>query len=531
MDHQLRSAGSFDGRFKEAREEIAKYAFALMCVGLATFTRVELDATLGNKLPFGTYFLAVIFAAWLGGTGPAILCLACSVPAAAHFIIEPHDSLTIPDPASQIALGVFALVGIVSILLFHGIERKSSIAAESLRKVELLNQELTVANEAKDEFISLLAHELRNPLAPLQTAAELLQMSNLTPTQVNDTGRLCARHLAHMRHLVDDLFDVSRYLRGQLKLQIETVDLRQSIDEAIEFVKSQIDAKHQLLKVLVPQEPTMLAIDPLRITQAVSNLLVNASKFTPDGGRITLLVEQTDQHAHIIVKDTGQGIDPSMRELIFEPFNQVVPGRARLNGGLGLGLTLVKKLVELHSGRVSVSSSGLGRGSCFTIQLPLLTPEMTASPCVLMDDRASPGLRTESPSTNLVLIVDDNEDAASTLGTLLEIKGFTTQIRHDGVSAIAACLEFSPDTILLDIGLPGIDGYEVAKRIRHLVLPKRPCLIAVTGWGEEEHKRLSKDAGIDHHLVKPIVIDQLFPLLTASPAQSPKPVTSVPTTA
>ncbi|MCA9132755.1 MAG: HAMP domain-containing histidine kinase, partial [Planctomycetales bacterium] len=363
----------------EVRWLVAKYSFALLCVTLATWIRLELAEILGDRMPFGTYFLAVFIAAWLGGAGPGLLCLAGSIVAAAHFIVEPANSLFISEPAPLLSLLVFGLVGTVTILLFHGLARKSELASESFRRIELLNQRLTAADRAKDEFISVLAHELRNPLAPMQSAAELLQHPAVSPAQVAATGKLYARHLAHMRHLVDDLFHVSRYLRGQLNLQWEIVDLRQPIGNAVEFINAALEEKSLVLKILLPPEPLMLRVDPVRITQAVANLLVNAVKFTPHGGSITLLVERSGNEAKIMVKDSGIGIDPSMHNMIFEPFNQVVPGRARLNGGLGLGLTLVKKVIELHGGKVAVASAGLGRGSCFTISLPILhqpTPEL-----------------------------------------------------------------------------------------------------------------------------------------------------------
>lgn len=504
---------------------IAKYAFSLLCVCLATWVRMELDDTLGDRLPFGTYFLAVFFAAWLGGTGPGLVCLLASVFAAAHFIIGPTESWAINDRASQLSLLVFWMVGIVSIILFRGLERKTRLSAESFKRIEILNQQLTAADRAKDEFISVLAHELRNPLAAMQSGVELLLHPAASSSQLNSTCQLHAKHLAHMRHLVDDLFDVSRYLRGQLHLQFEVVDLREPVEHATNFVDAALKEKSQTLKMLLPAHPVMVRVDPVRITQAVSNLLVNACKFTPHAGCITLLVEQDDSVVRVLVKDSGVGIDPSMHAMIFEPFNQVVPGRARLNGGLGLGLTLVKKVIELHAGHVTVASAGLGRGSCFTIDLPTEIVPDSLSP---RGDAVDPSREISSGpafagTSPLVLIVDDNQDAANTLATLLGLHGIQSRMCFDGVTAVQMVEEFKPDYVILDIGLPNMDGYEVARRIRCSRAADGVTLIALTGWGGEEHKRLAREAGITHHLTKPALLHQLLPLLvrrSTPPAES-----------
>jgi PAS domain S-box-containing protein len=360
---------------------------------------------------------------------------------------------------------------------------------------------LKQADRAKDEFLALLAHELRNPLAPIRTALEIQRLPGADPAAVARAREMMARQLLHMVRLIDDLLDVGRITKGQIDLRLERVELGAVLDTAVETSRPLIeDGRHKLTQTRPPR-PVFLEADAIRLAQVVSNLLNNAAKYTPEGGRIELNAELApDRRAAVIrVRDNGAGISAEMLPRVWGLFTQVDRTLGRAQGGLGIGLTLVKRLVELHGGTVEARSEGLGRGSEFVVRLPVgLDPEAVAPP-----GRAAPtGPKATIPRR--ILIVDDNKDGAESLAVLLGIHGHVVRTALDGPSALAAADEFRPEVVLLDIGLPGLDGYAVARELRSRPELHILRLVALTGWGQETDRERSRAAGFDLHLVKPI---------------------------
>ncbi|MRD49472.1 response regulator [Caenimonas koreensis DSM 17982] len=373
-------------------------------------------------------------------------------------------------------------------------------------------QVLMESNRAKDEFIATLAHELRNPLAPIRTGLDILKKdaANGPPSQrARDTME---RQLAHMIRLIDDLLDISRINSGKIRLEKTRTRLSSAIESAVEISRPAMQARGHQLKLALPDSPIELMADPTRLAQALGNLLNNAAKYTPAGGHISMRARQEAGMAVVEVTDDGVGIAPDMLEKIFTLFTQVGRTLDHAQGGLGIGLYLVRSLVTMHGGTVTAASAGTGQGSTFTVRIPcLLQPAPTPAPQEeSMEQPNDPGLK--------VLVVDDNVDAAETLATVLDMTGRRTRVVHDGLSVLEAARQFQPDVVLLDIGLPGMSGYEVAKQLRADPGFSRTVLIAITGWGAEEDRRRTKEAGFDDHLTKPVdlgAIDALLARLTA----------------
>jgi signal transduction histidine kinase/DNA-binding response OmpR family regulator len=374
------------------------------------------------------------------------------------------------------------------------------------------------ADRRKNEFLSMLAHELRNPLAPIRNGVHILRAIGSADPNVLEVRDMIERQVRHLVRLVDDLLDISRITRGKIRLKTERVDLAAIASGAVETCRPLIDERRHRLVVSVPPAPLRVEGDPVRLAQVVGNLLNNAAKYTPEGGRIWLSTSREANQAVLRVRDSGMGIPEEMLGSIFDLFTQVDHSLDRSQGGLGIGLTLVRRLVELHQGQVEAHSDGPGQGSEFVVRLPLRREEGTR---LLQDTGEMPSLAhaaavPRAPSRR-VLVVDDNRDAAESLALLLSVAGHQTRVCHDGPSAVAAAAEFRPEAVLLDIGLPGMDGYEVARRLRAEPAMPRALLIALTGYGQLEDQRRAHEAGFDHHLVKPADLDALAALL-ASPA-------------
>jgi CheY-like chemotaxis protein len=313
-----------------------------------------------------------------------------------------------------------------------------------------------------------------------------------------------------MVHLINDLLDIARVSSGKLVLQMQPVDLRDVIATAIETSKPLIDAAGHALSVDLPLLPVPVDVDPVRISQVVSNLLSNAAKYTPHGGRIVLTARIEGDETVVTVRDNGVGIAADMLAAVFEMFTQVARSIERANGGLGIGLSLVRRLVELHGGAVSAQSAGVGLGSSFAVRLPLMTAALVASP-----KPAAAAVGTPA-GTLRVLVADDNVDAAATLAALLEIAGHTVRVVHDGAAAVEEAARFQPDLVFLDIGMPLMDGYEAARRLRQLPALNGVMLVALTGWGTEEDRARSRAAGFDRHLLKPALPDDVEAVLAAA---------------
>ncbi|HYJ39852.1 MAG TPA: ATP-binding protein [Steroidobacteraceae bacterium] len=362
-----------------------------------------------------------------------------------------------------------------------------------------LERSLIDADRRKDEFLATLAHELRNPLAPIRNAVHLLKADNLTEDNVRAARQIIDRQVHHMVRLVDDLMDVSRITLGQVNLRYDRVSLRRVIDDALEAAAPAIEAGNHRLVVDVPGASLQLEGDATRLSQVFQNLLDNAAKYTPPGGTITLRAELRDQQIVVSVRDTGIGISPEAKARVFELFTRVHPADRIKTSGLGIGLSLAKKLIELHLGEIEVRSEGTGTGSEFVVTLP--APVATAAPVPAVDTVIS---LAKPDGSQRVLVVDDNRDAAESLGMLLEMEHCKVSVAFDGLHALEALDTFKPDVALLDIGMPGMDGYELARRIRATPRGRNLVLVALTGWSQADDKQRASDAGFDEHLTKPV---------------------------
>jgi PAS domain S-box-containing protein len=393
-------------------------------------------------------------------------------------------------------------------VLFSDITQRL-LAEQDLRR---LNDELAQANRRKTEFLATLAHELRNPLAPLSNGLHLMRMGASKPELLEKTRQMMERQIQHMVHLVDDLLDVARISTGKVELRRQRIDLKDVVATAVETSASLIESAHHKLHVELPSQPLPMDADPTRIAQVVSNLLNNAAKYTPEAGRITLKVWVEGREALLSVTDTGVGIEAEAISKVFEMFAQVPSSATKPQGGLGIGLSLVQSLVALHGGSVSASSPGVGKGSTFTVRLPLAAAEANAG-----DDKSS---SAPKPSGQLqVMVVDDNTDAAESLGVLLDIEGHAAHIAHTGAEALQIAQEHPLDVVFLDIGLPDMSGYDVAKRLRMLPGLQQTLLVALTGWGTQDDRQRTREAGFDRHLTKPAELMAVEELLRAA-AQS-----------
>lgn len=371
---------------------------------------------------------------------------------------------------------------------------------------------LREADRRKDVFLATLSHELRNPLAPIRTATRVLESPHLTQQDLERSRAIISRQVRHMAALLDDLLDISRITRGALTLKKELIDLHGLLEAAIETAQPAISAKQHVLNIEWPPSLIKLFADPVRLTQVVANLLTNAAKYTKPGGRITLGARRDAAHVVIYVRDNGIGIAPEQQPKVFEMFSQVDTGRAHAEGGVGIGLALVKGFVELHGGIVVARSDGLDQGSEFVVTLPAPGP-------VSSDDALPPNLETVATAApaRRVLIADDNRDAAEILAVLLDQSGYAVHLAFTGPDALARAAEHRPQAAVLDIGMPGLSGYEVAQQIRAQAWGESMLLIALTGWGQEDDKRKALDAGFNHHLTKPVDPDALEALIATAP--------------
>jgi signal transduction histidine kinase len=384
--------------------------------------------------------------------------------------------------------------------------------AATLQKKEaarsLAERELRAADQRKDEFLAMLAHELRNPLAPISTGAHLLKLLHSDNAQITQTCGIIARQVDHMTSLVDDLLDVSRVTRGLVSLSTQVLDLKSVIDDAAEQIRPLIATRRHKVVLDLPNTPARVKGDHKRLVQVVANLLNNANKYTPEGGHLTLKLEAVGADYVLTVADDGIGMEPGLVARVFDLFTQAERTPDRSQGGLGLGLALVKSLVELHGGSVYAHSAGLGLGSCFTVRLPRYEQEAPPPPVApLRDARPVPGLPLK------VLLVDDNVDAVHTLQLFLRAAGHQVEIAYCSSDAIELARVFRPDACLLDIGLPDFDGNELARRLRRLPQATGATLIAMTGYGRQQDRETALAAGFDHYLVKPVNTVQLSEIL------------------
>jgi CheY-like chemotaxis protein len=375
---------------------------------------------------------------------------------------------------------------------------------EDITERKHAESDLREADRRKDEFLATLAHELRNPLAPIRNSLHIFRLAGVQDPTVARVTEMMERQVGHMVRMVDDLLEVSRISRGKIELRRERVELASVLRNAVDTSLPLIEAAKHRLHVHVPDDPLMMDADPVRLAQVFANLLNNAAKYTAEGGEITVRVHVEAGMAVVCVKDNGEGIPPQMLNRVFNMFTQVDTG-SRAQGGLGIGLTLARTLVHLHGGTIEAFSEGKGEGCEFVVRLPLaVAQDVTEAPA-----KAAPPLRLRR-----VLVVDDNTDAADSLGLLLHFLGAEVKVVHDGSSALEAMKTFNPAVVLLDLGMPGMNGLEVARRMREDPACRETTLVALTGWGQREDRRRTHDAGFDYHLVKPADVSTLQSILS-----------------
>jgi PAS domain S-box-containing protein len=369
--------------------------------------------------------------------------------------------------------------------------------ARDITERKRAEEALKEADQRKDEFLAMLSHELRNPLTPIRNALHILKIADTDADQMVQIRDVMERQVEHLTRLVDDLLDMARITRGQIELRRERVELAAAIARAVETAQPVIDGRGQQLNVALPPEPLCVEGDLVRLAQVFANLLNNAAKYTGLAGHIWLTAERDDGEVRVRVRDDGIGMAPEVVPHIFDLFVQAGRSAARSQGGLGIGLTLVRRLVELHGGTVHASSPGPGHGSEFTVRLPLLATIPAPPPSQPRESR-------DVAAARRILVVDDNEDVADTLALLLRQGGHEVRVAHDGPAALEAARAYQPEVVLLDIGLPGMTGYEVAQHLRQQPPANLTLLIALTGYGQDEDRRRSSEAGFDLHLTKPV---------------------------
>ncbi|WP_181373226.1 ATP-binding response regulator [Massilia glaciei] len=496
---------------------LVRFTLALVLFALSLGIRFALIGVLPpTGFPFLTFFPAVMLAAFVAGLWPGVLVATLSILAAWRFFIAPSADGGLAS-GDVIALVFFSGVLLVDCVIIHlmttALGRARSTSEQLLHseaQFRALAGKLQQADLRKDEFLAMLAHELRNPLAPIAAAAELLGMGAMDEQKVQRTSLIIGRQVRHLTGLIDDLLDVSRVTRGLVRLERQPLDAKRVVAEAVEQIQPLLDRRRQRLSLHIEPESAFVLGDQKRLVQVVANLLNNAAKFTPEGGAIELALGLEDGQVRLALTDNGIGMAPDFVEQAFELFAQGERASDRSQGGLGIGLALVRSLVELHGGRARAGSDGLGKGSRFEVWLPRLAGDAGAAGGAGAPSQLAPadaGLR--------VLIVDDNVDAADMLGMFVESLGHRVWIDTSADAARVTAMERHPQVCLLDIGLPGMDGNELARRLRAHPGTAGAVLVAITGYGQEQDRISSMQAGFDHHFVKPVDTARLKDLLGA----------------
>jgi signal transduction histidine kinase/ActR/RegA family two-component response regulator len=502
------------------------YLIAIGATAGVTFIRLAISDTVGNYAPIVTFTVAMVIAAWYGGLKPGLLATVLSVLAADYLYIPGQHSFRIQTVSAAVALGVLAFAGVLISLLcesLHRTQRSLEAEQENLRRSVELQREmrnaLTESDRRKDEFLATLAHELRNPLAPVRNAIHILR-ARMPPTPELQWARdVIDRQVTQMTRLIDDLMDVARISRGTFELRREHVALEGVIRDAVETSRPGIDASGHDLVVHLPPEPVYLEADVIRLAQVFSNLLNNAAKYTGPGGRIAVTAECDGGTVSVAVQDSGIGIPSDMLAQVFEPFTQLDRSLERSRGGLGIGLALAKRLVEMHGGGIEAHSAGPGQGSRFIVRLPI-----SAQQSFVPQEDAQRRGPEPARGRNRVLVADDNYDSATSLSILLNDAGYDVRTAGDGVQALETAVQFRPDVVLLDIGMPKLNGYEVARHMRRQPWGRKVLLVAVTGWGGADHRQQTAQAGFDHHLTKPVDPAALTRLLASLLARTESPL-------
>jgi signal transduction histidine kinase/ActR/RegA family two-component response regulator len=388
----------------------------------------------------------------------------------------------------------------------HALQEANLTLEHEMQVRHRAEEALLLADRRKDEFLATLAHELRNPLAPIRTGLDILRLRSGDAQATQRATDIMERQLRQMVRLVDDLLDVSRINTGKFAIKMGRVELKAVVNDALEVVRSYIELHGHELHIDLPDRPVFLHGDATRLAQILSNLLNNAAKYTNRGGRVNLSARVEDKTLVLVVSDNGIGIAPEMLDSVFDMFVQVDSTLERTNAGLGVGLSLARRLVELHGGAIEARSAGLNRGSEFTVRLPIVVePELPT--------KTTPAAFISS-ETFRILLADDNVDFVNSIGALLSAMGHSVVITHNGPDALTAAARFCPDYAFLDIGLPQMSGYDLARGIRQIACGKLTVMIAVTGWGQEKDRQLAFEAGFDHHMVKPVRFEQIEEILS-----------------
>jgi signal transduction histidine kinase/ActR/RegA family two-component response regulator len=523
-----------------SKRTLGHYAGSVAVIVAATLARQALNPALHSRAPLIFCFIAVSFAAWLGGLGPGLVALVLGGMTAVYFFMTPGGTFLPDRSESQIGLGIYYTTGLIIVLLaqaqrsarrkaeastLEALDQQAKLETEIARR-ELAERALREADARKDEFLAVLAHEIRNPLASIRNSLRLMERpgpaadGRVVAFDAEAERELAERQVAHLARLVDDLMDISRITRGRIELRKEPVDLVGLLERAVETVHSAVDQRGHVLSVVLPTGPVPLEADPTRLEQIIGNLLNNAVKYTPPGGLITASVRSEGGEAILTVLDTGLGLSTEILPRVFDMFVQDGRHAGHAQGGLGIGLGLSRSLVELHGGRISARSDGPGLGSEFEVRLPLAAEGVAEAMGSRLNGRM---IRPSIATRRRVLVVDDNEDVARSLARVLErMYGQEVSVAYDGPSALGLLDKFQPEVILLDISMPEMDGYEVARRIRRRPEFAETLVVALTGWGQDADRKRSEEAGIDRHLIKPIDPDLLGELIAG-----PRPETTL----
>lgn len=484
------------------------YLVAVLTVAAAAGVRYALGPVLGGTIPVVLFTLPVALAAIWGGVAPGIFATLISAAVSAYLFIPPLNSFKVAEPSGMVAILTFLAIGLALSAFGQRMRNLQADLAEQAARLARINQDLELNNKGKDEFLAMLAHELRNPLAGISTAAELLKLAHSDHHKLARTGDIIRRQVRHMTKLVDDLLDVSRVTRGLAFIDKAPVDLRESVYAAIEQVRSAVESKQQRLTVELPGEEAPVLGDRVRLTQVISNLLSNANKYSSRHGSIGIALALSAESAVLTISDDGQGIDPGLLPSMFGLFVQAERTPDRSQGGLGIGLALVKKIVELHDGQVMAYSAGTGKGSRFSIALPRIpsSPKNEVQP-------TGREAGTAPVAALAILVVDDNQDAADTTAMLLRASGHEVLVEYSALGALRQARAGSFGAVILDIGLPEMDGHALCRRMKALPHLENAVFIALSGYGQESDRRRSIEAGFDHHLVKPAGLDELTRVL------------------
>lgn len=500
------------------RSALTRYLASLVTVAVCLLLRGLLEPIIGNQSPYVILLGAAMLSAWFGGFGPGVFAVLLSAVGADYFFIHPRFSVFGAGIRHDAGVALFVLEGVFVSWLTENLH-------VALQKHAASERELAEADVRKDEFLATLGHEMRNPLATIRHAIAILKDARATPSQCSRARDTLERQSDYLTRMIDDILDVSRITRGKLVLKHERVDLREVVARAVEQCRNQIESRRHEFLVSVPAEPMLVDGDMMRLTQVVSNLLTNAAKYTDEGGRITLQATVDEFEATISVRDSGIGISPEMLQRVFQLFSQSDRSISRSQGGLGLGLAVVRSIVERHRGTVMAFSAGTGRGSEFVMRLPRaqlkseqanrVTARRRArrEPVASLSNSVSGLLPSQldrkpdekRPTRSLrILVVDDNEDIASGLSTLLRLDGHDTRTAGNGAIAVEMARSYKPHVVLLDLHLPDSDGCDVARQLRQEFLHGPLLLMAMTGHSGDDVRRRCREAGFDEYLLKPV---------------------------